>query len=311
MSQRIHVKIFIASPAELSAERKISMEVLVQLNKFYSHVFLDPIMFELDTSSGNSPGVERIQDHINPLLDGSDIIVVLFYSRIGSFTKEEIDRAIVQKKKIFVYFKEGFSPKSVLQNNEYSEVLGFKQNLDKESKIRYLEFGQTRSFSEILKDDLHAYLNEKYSQNHSDDKEIFINLQIVFDRPAFKGTFLWQTDPMPFKKAFDITSKALTTGILQDRQNTQLRKFEPISMLKDPVLREKMQKVAASVKRSANFITLLTSISDFVEQTRIRAEVDKERDQIMSTLNEIWQQFDIPTLPIPTMVKDSTNVWEQ
>ena len=42
-----------------------------------------------------------------------------------------------------------------------------------------------------------------------EDKSYFSNIQPLFDRPAFKGPFLWQTDPHPAAEAYEIILKAL------------------------------------------------------------------------------------------------------
>src|SRR4051812_43579101 len=110
MANGTNLKMFIASSSELNDERDESLKVIVEVNKIYSHLHLEPVLFELDTASGNSPGNKRIQDGINQILDESEVVVVLFYSRIGEFTKEEFDRAKKGNKKIFLYLKEGFQP---------------------------------------------------------------------------------------------------------------------------------------------------------------------------------------------------------
>src|ERR1700722_1211264 len=107
MSDRTDLKIFIASSGELNAERDESVKVIVELNKAFPHLHLVPVLFELDTSSGNDPGKKRIQDTINPLLEDSQIVIVIFYSQVGEFTKEELDLAVKFDKKVFLYFKNG------------------------------------------------------------------------------------------------------------------------------------------------------------------------------------------------------------
>jgi hypothetical protein len=144
-----------------------------------------------------------------------------------------------------------------------------------------------------------------------EDRKWFEDMIIVFDRPAFRGTFLWQTDPNPFKVAIDITLKALNTGVLEDRHGVELRRIEPITSIKDEKLYFKMQEIATILKRTSNLITIRVMTKDVAKRDDIIKEIDKERDVIIITLNRIWECFGLPKLPIPTEVTDSTNVWEQ
>src|SRR4051812_9584748 len=106
------VKIFIASSGELKEERTESILLVNELGKHYPHLDLEAVLFEFDTPSGNVLFKKRIQDGINPKLEESHIAVVMFYTKAGEFTLEEMDLALKNDKKVFVYFKEGFTPKS-------------------------------------------------------------------------------------------------------------------------------------------------------------------------------------------------------
>src|ERR1017187_10279755 len=101
MSERTEVKIFIASSGELKEERKESVLLITELNKRHPHLHLEAMLFEFDTPSGNVQFKERIQDAINPKLHESHIAVVLFYSKAGKFTIEEMELALKLNKKIF------------------------------------------------------------------------------------------------------------------------------------------------------------------------------------------------------------------
>ena len=60
---------------------------------------------------GNYPDKKSIQDAINPKLKESQVIVFIFYSRIGKNTVIEFELAKTENKKMLVLFREGFSPK--------------------------------------------------------------------------------------------------------------------------------------------------------------------------------------------------------
>jgi|GEM_PF-6828059 len=62
MSERDNVNIFIASSGELNSERQEAARVILDLNKTYNYLYLEPQDYILDTSSGNNPGHNRIQE---------------------------------------------------------------------------------------------------------------------------------------------------------------------------------------------------------------------------------------------------------
>lgn len=162
MSNRSDIKIFIASSSELSDERKESIVVLTELNKRYPHLHFEPVLFEIDTPSGNFPWKERIQDGINPLLNEAHIVVVLFYSKAGEFTREELESALSQQKKVYLYLKEGFAPKGVEETKKYLELQELKENIDKESSLRYQLYKTVSEYYGILYRDLDKYIDETY-----------------------------------------------------------------------------------------------------------------------------------------------------
>ncbi|MFT3911944.1 MAG: hypothetical protein QM737_21140 [Ferruginibacter sp.] len=160
---RTDIKIFIASSGELKDERDESVLLIAELNKRYKDLHLEPVLFEFDTPAGNTQFKERIQDAINPKLEESHIAVILFYSKAGEFTLEELELAIKWNKKVFVYFKEGFATENLDELNRYGKVLELKNKMDKESKIRYQKYKTTTDFNGMLYKDLGKYLDETYA----------------------------------------------------------------------------------------------------------------------------------------------------
>ncbi|MEM7087182.1 MAG: hypothetical protein AAF489_13425 [Bacteroidota bacterium] len=154
------IKVFVASSKELTDDRKESVFVITELKKKYTQFTIEPILFELDSSSGNNPGFLRIQDKINPLLDDSEIVIVLFYSKIGTFTQEEIERAISKNKKVFVYLKKDFIPSNSEESIELAKLFKFIEHIDNLGSIRLQEYEKTTDFNGYLYKDLGKYLDE-------------------------------------------------------------------------------------------------------------------------------------------------------
>ena len=154
------IKIFIASSGELSEEREESVSIVSKINKLYPDLKLEPIKWETDIPSG-SYDKNRVQDEINPLLGGSEIVLLIIYSRLGRFTFEEYELAKTEKKKIFIYFKTGFSPVDEEEINNFTNVIKFKEKIKQENQLLPKEFNNIDQFRNIVKDDLNLYLSKR------------------------------------------------------------------------------------------------------------------------------------------------------
>ncbi len=181
------IKIFIASSKELKEERKECIFTINHLNKSHDHFHLEAIEWEYDVSSGNFPGYAGIQEGINPKLEESDVVVFLFYSRIGKYTLEEFELATLKQKKIFVFFKEGFSPKNAKDIAAYSELLAFKESLD---GILPVVYSDINSFKAGFYPELNGYLAANYkstvrqdeSQNNRLSESLAASVQLLTEK---------------------------------------------------------------------------------------------------------------------------------
>jgi hypothetical protein len=160
-----HIKIFIASSGELIDERKQCVLLINQLNKSHKHLRLEPIEWEYDMVHSSYPGYETVQGAINPLLQQSDLAVFIFYSKLGPYTREEFDYATAQKKKLFAYFKTGFSP-GRQHLDTYGSLLDFKESLN--STVLYKEYKDLTGFEKELFPNLNLYLAETYPPSSVD-----------------------------------------------------------------------------------------------------------------------------------------------
>lgn len=106
------IKIFIASSAELNEDKQMFDLYFSDKNKLYRDRNID---FDqrtwMDFSSSLNEG--RLQDRYNDYIRECDIVIFLFHTRMGRYTKEELEvaheiylKTKAAKPKIFVYFKE-------------------------------------------------------------------------------------------------------------------------------------------------------------------------------------------------------------
>ncbi len=155
-----HLKIFIASSKELKDEREHCILMINQLNKSHKHLHLEPVEWEIDMVQSNFPGHETIQDAINPKLRESDLVVFIFYSKIGKYTREEFDFANKENKRLFAFFKTGFSPEEDHQFENYKELKKFRKSLN--DTILYKEYDDLDNFEKLFYPNLNLYLVENH-----------------------------------------------------------------------------------------------------------------------------------------------------
>ena len=134
-------KIFIASSQDLAHERKEIVLWASRKNKklIEQNKYIDLVLWEdlLQSFQG-----QRVQDYFNQEMLQCDIVIVLFYSQLGAFTREEFElvcRNLNPKNKpnhLFVFFKTT-PPKKI--SKDYIKVLELREQIENSQQI-YLLF---------------------------------------------------------------------------------------------------------------------------------------------------------------------------
>lgn len=105
----IEPRIFLASSQELAADRQAFAELIRRRNKDWAScgVHLQLLVWEdfIDAMSKT-----RLQDEYNRAIQGCELFVMLFHTRVGRYTEEEFDTAFGQfqatgKPFVYTYFK--------------------------------------------------------------------------------------------------------------------------------------------------------------------------------------------------------------
>lgn len=175
-------KVLISSPSDVVKERKVIPEIIYSWNAVNSEEFkvvLLPVMWE--THSTPAMG-ERPQAIINEqIVEGSDILVGTFWTRIGtktgeaeSGTVEEIEEFIKSGKPVLLYFSSvPVDPESV-DPKQYQRLKVFKQKCEKEGlidkyySIEELRHKLSRHLTSTVRKLGHS-VNEGKAENKIDD----------------------------------------------------------------------------------------------------------------------------------------------
>lgn len=131
--------VMIASPGDVASERSIVREVIYEWNAIHSHsrkMVLLPVGWESHSSPemGNRP-----QETINKkLLDKCDLLVGVFWTRIGtstgeyvSGTVEEIEKHISAGKPVMLYFSGQPAHLDSVDSEQYAKLKEFKASCQK------------------------------------------------------------------------------------------------------------------------------------------------------------------------------------
>lgn len=159
MSTKTPLKIFIASPRELEQERDLAILVLSRLNNAYQDLYLEPVRWEYAMIHGSFYDNKSFQEAITPKLQESEFAIFIFYSRLGVYTLEEFECAQNEKKKMLVFFKQGFLPVNDEQEENFKNLSDFKSNLNK--SVVTIDFKTLRDFEFELFVNINLYLLEK------------------------------------------------------------------------------------------------------------------------------------------------------
>jgi hypothetical protein len=131
------VRVLIASPGDTGQARVLLRDVLQEWNSLHAedaHVMLLPVMWERDATPEMG---DRPQGIINrQLVDASDVLVGIFWTRLGtptseaeSGTAEEIERFIRAGKPVLIYFSQEPVVLNSIDAEEYKRLDTFRESL--------------------------------------------------------------------------------------------------------------------------------------------------------------------------------------
>ena len=128
------LRVFIASPADLAEERIAASEAINDWNVQHSateRVVLLPVAWETHSRPAMGGRPQAILN--NQIVDGCDILVGMFWARLGSDTGmapsgsvEEIDRTAADGKPVMVYFSDRPISPSAINLEQFTKLSSFK-----------------------------------------------------------------------------------------------------------------------------------------------------------------------------------------
>ena len=215
-------RVMIASPSDVKEERKIFREVIHEWNLLHSadkRIVLLPVAWETDASPEMG---KRPQAIINrQLLEGSDLLVATFWTRIGtptgqsvSGTAEEIEKHVSLGKPAMVYFSSAPVSPDRLDAQQYEQLKLFKRRCEESGLI------DTYSGPEDFRDKFRRQLARKITEHEYFGASVRAISESVV--PAHEGP---QTGPHGRDGVHELSAEArqLLVEASQDRQRTVMR----------------------------------------------------------------------------------------
>lgn len=179
--------LFLASPSDVSEERKVAREIILDWNNINSatrKIVLMPIGWEYNTSPSLGGRPQEIIN--NQILNTADLLIGIFWTRVGtptgralSGTVEEIEKHINSGKPAMLYF----SQKPVIPDSidpvQYDAV--------KKLKKEYQDNGLTESFDSV--DDFQRKFQRQLALKINQDS-FFRGLDEIQLKPGFESQSL-------------------------------------------------------------------------------------------------------------------------
>lgn len=167
MERRI-LNVFVASPSDLSPERRILREVADRINKVFGRRM--GIQLELLGWEDTLPGFSRPQSLINSDVESCDLFIGILWKRWGTDSGEyssgfEEEFQIARKRMlanegldIWIYFKQVDNEILSDPGQQLKKVIKFKKEIIEQKELLFKEFNNEQYFEKSIHDDLSAFL---------------------------------------------------------------------------------------------------------------------------------------------------------
>jgi len=266
-------KVFLASSAELSMERKEIALMISRLNNAWveKDLCLELVIWE-DLLHSFREGGERIQDYFNREMLKCDIVIVLFFKKVGQFTEEEFKLAYDHLKEgkkprfLFVYFKSGQVPIEEI-NEDLLKISKLKKEIQQYEQL-YGSFNSIEDLTQKFQRQLEQVILLEQKEVTKDEEEANEE-KAKYDLENYKQHVAQKFRYLDFTGLNAILQKPLELEEvyikLRARKSSS---FEGLHTIADFKLLEK-KKEEKSQKKDEEFVTLLEKLHKQKHKERV------------------------------------------
>ncbi len=216
-------RVMIASPSDVESERRLIPEVLQEwnsVNSFDKRIVLIPVRWETDSAPIMG---DRPQEIINKqVLRDCDLLVGIFWTRIGSptgesisGTVEEIEKHIASGKPAMLYFSSVEIPPENIDLDQYKGLKAFKEKCKAEGLIE--EYKNTEEFKDKFARQLSLIINKNEYFKIGPSSSADIEREILFESDDIRPTAMTDLPDLSPE------AKELLIEASQDRMGTIMK----------------------------------------------------------------------------------------
>lgn len=171
--------VMIVSPSDIQTERNTVKEVLYrwnELNSRYKNIVFSVLGYDINAHADS--GVHPQESLNHQLLEDADLVIAIFWTKLGSPTTEyssgsveEITKHMEAGKKVFMYFCNKPVDIRYVDQEQYQKLQTYKMSI--QGKVFYKEYESDLEFSQIITNDIQLLANtldSNISNKQSDGK---------------------------------------------------------------------------------------------------------------------------------------------
>ena len=165
-----NVKVMIVSPSDVpKKQREIVKNALYHWNEinFSSKIVFSVLGYDINAHADSDSNPQESLNH--QLLEQADLIIAIFWTKLGTPTKEyssgsveEISKHIEKGKHASIFFSNKSIEPKLLNDSErkeqYKKLINYKESI--QNKTYYKEFSSEKEFKKKLDDDIALIANE-------------------------------------------------------------------------------------------------------------------------------------------------------
>ncbi|MBQ9281111.1 MAG: hypothetical protein IJ207_02810 [Treponema sp.] len=165
--------VMIVSPSDISEEREIAKNVLYrwnELNSRFHNIVFSVLGYDINAHADS--GVHPQESLNHQLLEQADLIIAIFWTKLGTPTTEyssgsveEITKHIQQGKRALIYFSNKQVSPDKFNSDQYQKLQDYKKSI--QGSAFYKDFSSEDEFKSLLNDEIQLIANELTQGNSS------------------------------------------------------------------------------------------------------------------------------------------------
>ncbi len=180
------VKVLVASPSDVAAERKIAEEVILGWHSRHpnSGIMLDPVLWE---SRAAPQGGDRVQEILNKqIVNQCDMVIGIFWTRIGTDTGvapggavEEVEKMTGMSKLVMLYFSNLPIARSKVDKEQEAKLDAYRASMKADRLV--WEYDSRAKFRTLLARHLDLQIPKWFGPDVVEQESVVVPSEVAVD----------------------------------------------------------------------------------------------------------------------------------